>query len=198
MNRRRVLTLLAAVALIAPLPLSAARVGEPAPDFSVVDSQGVTRRLADFKGKFVVLEWHRDECPYTQKHYKSGNMQRLQKEWTGKGVVWLTVISDDTAPAQARAMMTGWKSAQTATLLDTTQAMGRAYEAKVSPHMFVIDKAGILIYNGAIDDKPTTDLADVPGAHNYVSAVLNEAFARKPVTMPTSRPYGCSITYTAK
>jgi hypothetical protein len=136
-----------------------------------------------------------------RKHYGSGNMQRLQKEWTGKGVVWLTVISS--APGeqgyvtadQANAYFKEKNAAQTTVLLDAKGTIGHLYDARTTPHMFVIDPKGALIYNGAIDDKPTTDLADVPGATNYVSAALEEAMAGKPVTRQTSRPYGCSVKY---
>jgi peroxiredoxin len=179
----------------------AARVGEPAPDFSGTDSHGKAVRLADLKGKFVVLEWHNDGCPYVGKHYGSGNMQRLQREWTGKGVVWLTVISSAEGQQgyvtadQANAYFKDKNAAQTAVLLDPRGTIGRMYDARTTPHMFVIDPKGTLIYNGAIDDKPTTDRADVAGATNYVSAALTEAMSGKPVTRSTSRPYGCSVKY---
>lgn len=189
------------LALMLSLTAHAARVGEPAPDFEVQDSKGKIHTLKDYGGKFVVLEWHNQGCPYVKKHYDSGNMQKLQKEWTARGVVWLTVISSApglqgyVTPAQADAYVQEKDAAPTAVLLDPTGVMGRAYDAKVSPHMFVIDPKGTLIYNGAIDDKPTTDLADVPGAKNYVAAALTEAMAGKPVTVPTSRPYGCTVKY---
>lgn len=189
------------LALMLSLTAHAARVGEPAPDFKVQDSKGKVHTLKDYAGKFVVLEWHNQGCPYVKKHYDSGNMQKLQKEWTAKGVVWLTVISSApglqgyVTPAQADAYVQEKNAAPTAVLLDPTGVMGRAYDARVSPHMFIIDPKGTLIYNGAIDDKPTTDLADVPVAKNYVSAALTEAMAGKPVSVPTSRPYGCTVKY---
>ena len=191
-------TALATGALVAR---AAAIVGEPAPAFTATDDRGVAHTLADYRGKFVVLEWHNNGCPYVKKHYESGNMEALQKTWTAKGVVWLTVISS--APGQqgfvtadeSRAYMEAHDAGQTAVLLDPTGALGHLYEAKTSPHMFVIDPKGILIYNGAIDDKPTTDLADVKTATNYVSQALTEAMAGQPVAMPTSRPYGCSVKY---
>jgi hypothetical protein len=158
-------------------------------------------KLSSEHGKFVVLEWHNNGCPYTRKHYESGNMQRLQKEWTSKGVVWFTVISS--APGQQ-----GYVTAQqeneylkqmnaspTAALLDPQGEVGRLYSAKTTPHMFIINPAGVLIYDGAIDDKATTEQADIAGAKNYVSQALEEAAAGKPVGMPTSRPYGCSVKY---
>lgn len=179
----------------------AARVGERAPDFTATDSNGQTHKLSEYAGKYVVLEWHNHGCPYTQKQYNSGNMQRLQRQWTSRGVIWLTVISSApglqgymTAPEE-NAFLKQSNAAPTAVLLDPTGAVGRLYDAKTTPHMFIIDPHGMLIYNGAIDDKPTTDLADVNGARNYVSQALNEAMAGKPVSEPTTRPYGCSVKY---
>jgi peroxiredoxin len=179
----------------------AARVGEPAPAFRGTDTRGQVHALSDFKGKFVVLEWHNQGCPYVKKHYSSGNMQRLQKEWTGKGVVWLTVISS--APGaqghvtaeQADAYVRERQAAPTAVILDASGEIGRAYDAKTTPHMIVIDPAGRLIYDGAIDDKPTTDVADVASAQNYVSAALAAAMAGKPVATAATKPYGCSVKY---
>lgn len=165
-------TMVAAVAVAATIGLAAAaRVGEPAPDFSNVDTNGKTQSLSALKGKWVVLEWHNPGCEFTQKHYNSGNMPRLQKEWTAKG------------------------GTQTAVLLDADAATARTYEAKTSPQMFVIDPKGVVVYNGAIDDKPTPDVEDVAGAKNYVGAALTEAMAGRPVTTPTSRPYGCAVSY---
>jgi peroxiredoxin len=191
----------AALATGALTAYAAAIVGEPAPAFTATDDRGATHSLADYQGKFVVLEWHNNGCPYVKKHYNGGHMQALQKEWTAKGVVWLTVISS--APgkqgyvtaAESQAYMTEKGGAQTAVLLDPTGAVGHLYDAKTSPHMFVIDPRGVLVYNGAIDDKPTPDPADLAGATNYVSQALTEAMAGKPVATPTSRPYGCSVKY---
>jgi AhpC/TSA family len=179
----------------------AARIGEPAPAFTATDSNGKSHSLAEYRGKFVVLEWTNRGCPYTQKHYNSGNMQRLQKEWTGRGVIWLTVLSS--APGK-QGYLTGSdenayvkqvNASPTAVLLDPTGALGHLYDAKTSPHMFIINPDGTLIYDGAIDDRPTTDTADVNGAKNYVSQALSEAMAGKPVSVATSRPYGCSVKY---
>jgi len=179
----------------------AARVGEAAPEFTATDTNGQVHKLSDYHGKFVVLEWSNRGCPYTQKHYNSGNMQRLQREWTGRGVIWLTVISS--APgkqgyvtaSEENAYLKQVNAAPTAVLLDPTGALGHLYDAKTTPHIFIINPQGTLIYNGAIDDRPTTDLADVNGAKNYVSAALDEAMSGKPVSVPTSRPYGCSVKY---
>jgi peroxiredoxin len=189
------------VTLMIALTARAARVGERAPEFTGTDTNGQTHKLSDYQGKFVVLEWTNRGCPYTQKQYNSGNMQRLQREWTAKGVVWLTVVSS--APgkqgyvtaADENEYLKQVNAAPTAVLLDPTGALGHLYDAKTTPHMFIINPQGTLIYNGAIDDKPTTDLADVPGAKNYVSMALDEAMAGKPVTVATSRPYGCSVKY---
>jgi len=179
----------------------APRVGAPAPAFTATDSRGQNEALDQFRGKYVVLEWHNQGCPYTRKHYVSGNMQALQKEWTAKGVVWFTVISS--APGQQgymtaeqeNAYVAKVHAAPTAVLLDTQGKVGRLYDAKTTPQMVVIDPAGKLIYDGAIDDRPTPDPDDVRGAHNYVSDALTEAMAGKPVATPYTRPYGCSVKY---
>ena len=179
----------------------AAKIGETAPDFTGTDSHEQTHRLSDYKGKFVVLEWHNNGCPYTRKHYESGNMQRLQKEWTARGVVWFTVISS--APGkqgyvtaeEENAYLDKMKAAPTAALLDPSGQIGRLYSAKTTPHMFIINPAGALIYDGAIDDRPTTEEADIAGARNYVSLALTEALAGKEVSNPVTRPYGCSVKY---
>jgi hypothetical protein len=179
----------------------AARVGEHAPDFTATDSNGKTHKLSEYAGKFVVLEWTNRGCPYTLKHYDSGNMQRLQKDWTARGVVWLTVISS--APGkqgyvtatEENAYLKQVNGSPTAVLLDPTGALGHLYDAKTTPHMFIINPQGTLIYNGAIDDHATTDAADIANSKNYVSLALGEALGGKPVSEPTSRPYGCSVKY---
>ena len=189
-----VLTLFALSAL-------AVKAGDPAPDFTGTDSHGQTRKLSDYRGKFVVLEWHNNGCPFTRKHYESGNMQRLQKEWTSKGVVWFTVISS--APGtqgyvtadQENEYMQKMHAAPTAALLDPKGEIGHLYGAKTTPDMFIINPEGQLIYAGAIDDKPTSDPADISGAKNYVSEALQEAMGGQPVAVATTRPYGCSVKY---
>jgi peroxiredoxin len=197
-----VLVAIAVLAAAGAGPAAAvAVVGQPAPSFTAADSHGKARSLADFQGKVVVLEWWNFECPFVGKHYGSGNMQRLQKEWTGKGVVWLTVSSS--APgkqghvdgAKADALMKEKGGASTAVLLDHDGKVGRAYGAKTTPHMFVIDAKGRLVYAGGIDDRPSTDQADIASAKGYVGAALSEVLAGKPVTTPTSQPYGCSVKY---
>jgi AhpC/TSA family len=201
-QRKILLTALVALGLCSVLPaLWAAKIGEAAPDFTATASNGKTFHLADYRGKYVVLEWHNNGCPYVGKHYKSGNMQRLQKEWTGKGVIWFTILSS--APGkqgyvtanEENDYLTKMQAAPTAALLDPTGEIGHLYEAKTSPQMVVINPEGTLIYSGAIDDKPTTDLQDVPTATNYVSLALQESMAGKPVQMTTTRPYGCSVKY---
>lgn len=200
----RSLSRLACAALLC-LPLfaiaQAAKVGDPAPAFTATDSNGRTQSLDQLRGKFVVLEWHNQGCPYTRKHYVSGNMQALQKQWTAKGVVWFTVISS--APgaqgyvtaAQENAYVAQMHAAPTAVLMDPEGKLGRLYGAKTTPQMFVIDPAGKLIYSGAIDNRPTPDVEDIQGADNYVSDALTAAMAGKPVANPFTHPYGCSVKY---
>lgn len=188
-------------AMLVPMHAQAVKVGSAAPDFKATDTYGKAHRLSDYKGKFVVLEWHNRECPYTQKHYRSQNMQALQREWTEKGVVWFTVISS--APGQQgyvtadeeNAYVKQVKASPTAVLLDPTGELGHLYSAKTTPHMFVINPQGLLIYDGAVDNKPTTDLEDIPRAKNYVSAAIEEALKGEQVAVATTRPYGCSVKY---
>jgi peroxiredoxin len=178
-----------------------AKVGTQAPAFTATDSNGKTEALDQFRGKYVVLEWHNQGCPYTLKHYVSGNMQALQKEWTGKGVVWFTVISSApgeqgyVTPAEENAYVLRMHASPTAVLMDPTGRLGHSYNAKTTPDMYVIDPQGKLIYAGAIDDRPTPDTEDIQGAKNYVSAALTEAMAGKPVATPYTRSYGCSVKY---
>jgi len=178
-----------------------AAVNQPAPAFSAQDASGKTLNLADFKGKYVVLEWVNPGCPFVQKHYDSGNMPTLQKQATGKGVVWLAVSStakdagDYMAPAELNGWMKTKAAAPTAVLMDTDGKIGRAYGARTTPHMYVVDPAGKLIYAGAIDSKPSTNPADIKTATNYVSQALGEALAGKAVTQAATKSYGCSIKY---
>jgi peroxiredoxin len=193
--------LVALLLCAAPALSSAAKVGEAAPDFTGTASNGKTVRLSDYRGKFVVLEWHNNGCPFVRKQYNSGNMQRLQKEWTSQGVAWFTILSS--APgkqgyataSEENEFLAKEQAAPSAALLDPSGAIGHLYDAKTSPHMFVINQQGVIIYDGAIDDKPTTDVADVPGAKNYVSLALQEARAGKPVETAATRPYGCGVKY---
>jgi hypothetical protein len=201
MLKRRLSTLAAAIALAAATTGNAAAPGSAAPGFSITDATGKTVQLADYKGKFVVLEWTNPECPFVRKHYSSGNMQTLQKEWGAKDVVWLAVNSTNTGSGEYKTgeQMTQWMRAQDAapraTLIDGTSAAGRAYGAKTTPHMFVIDPSGKVVYAGAIDDKRSANPADAKTAHNYVRAALTEATAGKPVSVASTTPYGCSVKY---
>ncbi len=195
------LMLVALVMLATPLLISAARIGQAAPDFTATASNGKTFRLSDYHGKFVVLEWHNNGCPYVRKHYNSGNMQRLQKQWTARGVIWFTMISSapgkqgHVTASEENDYLAKMQAVPTAALLDPTGQIGHLYDAKTSPHMVVISPQGVVTYDGAIDDRPTTDLSDVPGATNYVHLALEEAMTGKPVQKPTTRPYGCSVKY---
>jgi peroxiredoxin len=194
-----------AVLAAALMPISAVaqdvRVGSPAPNFTATDSNGHNHSLSEYHGKYVVLEWHNQGCPYTRKHYVSGNMQNLQKEWTAKGVAWFTVISS--APGQQGYVTSSEENeylqkmhaAPTAVLMDADGKVGRLYNAKTTPQMIVIDPSGKLIYDGAIDNKPTPDVDDIRGADNYVTDALTEAMAGKAVATAYTRPYGCSVKY---
>lgn len=192
---------IAAGLLIAATALAGPTVGQPAPAFTAVDSHGKTVSLADFKGRPVVLEWSNDGCPFVQKHYKSGNMQALQKAYTARNVAWLTVLSSapgkqghvDGAGADRLSSERG--AAPTAVLLDTSGALGKRYDAKTTPHLFVIDGNGVLAYAGAIDSIPSADAEDVAKATPYLQQALDAVLAGKPVAQPATPPYGCSIKY---
>ena len=194
------LMLAGCVALAFTLP-AAASPGLAAPDFAVADTNGKPVKLSDYRGKFVVLEWTNPECPFVRKHYDSRNMQRLQKEWGAKDVVWLTINSTNASHSEYKTPeeMAKWMRAQDAapraTLIDGTSATARAYAAKNTPHMFVVDPMGKIIYDGAIDDKRSTNPADVKIANNYVRAALTEATAGKPVSIASTTPYGCTMKY---
>ena len=176
-------------------------VGQPAPGFTLTDVDGKQVSLADFRGKTVVLEWHNPGCPFVQKHYGSGNMQKTQDAATKDGVVWLSINSG--APGkqghmdgeEARAVLDENNANPTAYLLDPSGDVGRTYDAKTTPHMYIIDAAGALVYAGGIDDKPTANPKDIAGARNHVLAALEEMKAGKPVSVATSRPYGCAVKY---
>jgi peroxiredoxin len=190
-----------ALLVAAGTAFAAPQIGQPAPEFTLTDSNGQSHNLSDFKGKFVVLEWLNHGCPFVQKHYDGGNMQGLQKEYTGKDVVWLSIASSapgkqgHMSPEETNKTKEEKGSAATAVLLDEDGAVGRLYDAKVTPHMFVVDPEGALIYMGAIDDVKSTDAADIAGAKNYVKQALDEAMASKPVSEPTTAAYGCGIKY---
>jgi peroxiredoxin len=192
-----VLCTLACAALIEAAP----KIGQPAPDFTAADSQGVKHSLADYRGKIVILEWTNHQCPFVSKHYNTGNMQALQQYATNAGVRWLSVISS--APGtqgyvsgpEANALTAKRQASPTAVLLDPQGMVGRLYDARTTPHMYIIDATGTLVYMGGIDDKPSTQYADVKTATNYVRVALDEVRSAKPVTTPVTRPYGCSVKY---
>ncbi len=191
-----------AVGSLTPLGAAAqAVIGQPAPAFSAVDANGKAVSLADFKGKHVVLEWVNPGCPYVQKHYNSGNMPATQKAAIDKGVTWLAVSStakdagDYRPPKDLVGWIQGKGGAPSATLMDDSGKIGRAYGARTTPHMYLIDPQGKLLYAGAIDSKATSNPADIATATNYVNQAVGEALAGKPVSQPTTRAYGCSIKY---
>jgi peroxiredoxin len=201
MKTKLLLSLFACLASTALFAADSPPVGGTAPDISVTDSKGRTQTLSQYKGKYVVLEWFNPECPFVKKHYGSGNMQKLQEEFTGKGVVWLTIDSSapgtqgNLTPEQANAKIAEWKAHSTALLLDADGKAGQTYGAKNTPHMFVINPDGRIIYEGAIDSKATPNPADIASSTNYVKVALDESLAGKTVTTPSSRPYGCSVKY---
>jgi peroxiredoxin len=201
---RRVVLAAGALAALAPrLALANPVIGQPAPPFEAMDADGHRRSLSDFAGKIVVLEWTSSDCPYCGKHYGSGNMQALQKKAVKEGVVWLTVSSSAPGregyftPQLARAWRAKVHSNATAILLDGDGKIGRAYGARATPHMFVIDRAGRMAYMGGIDDRPYQDPASLKGAKNYVALALADLKAGRPVAIPVSAPYGCSVRYGA-
>jgi peroxiredoxin len=181
--------------------LAAATVGQPAPAFKGTDVAGKPVSLADFKGKYVVLEWNNPNCPFVLKHYDSNNMQALQKRFGAENVAWVAVNStsemhsDYMAPDRLAAWFKQKNAAPTAVIMDNQGEIGRAFGAKVTPHMFVIDPKGTVIYAGAIDDKRTANPADAKAANNYVVAALADARGGKPVAIASSAAYGCSIKY---
>jgi len=175
--------------------------GETAPDFSLTDSKGATRKLSDFRGKLVVLEWLNHECPFVKKHYEGGNMQNLQKKYTGKGIIWLSIISSApgkqghrTGP-QADADTKDKNAVPTAVLLDHAGEVGKQYGAKTTPEIFIIDREGRVIYAGAMDNMKSTDPKDIAKAESYVRLALEAALAGQPVSTPQTEPYGCSVKY---
>ena len=194
------LTLAAVLAVAANAALAVSN-GAPAPAFTISDTAGKPVKLADYRGRYVVLEWTNPECPFVRAHYSSGSMQALQKEWGGRQVVWLSINSTNRShgefktPGQMREWMTAQGAAPAATLIDETSGTARAYDARTTPHMFVVDPAGNLIYQGAIDDKRSANPADAKTANNYVRAALTEALAGKPVSVANTPPYGCSLKY---
>lgn len=209
LTRRDALLLAGGAALVASVSpigligtaLAAPKPGLAAPAFSATDSNGKTHNLADYKGKTVILEWTNHLCPYVAKHYGTDNMQALQREATKDGIVWLSVISSapDTQgyvkAEEANKLTAERKAAPTAVLLDPMGKVGRTYDARVTPHMYIIDASGKLVYMGGIDDKATTNWDDVKTAQNYVRAALDDMAKGKPVSNAVTRAYGCTVKY---
>jgi peroxiredoxin len=198
---KQMLVAFTAFALVSVPAAAAPAVGAAAPNFKLADVNGKPVTLSDYRGKTVVLEWHNPGCPFVKKHYDSGSMQKTQAAAAKDGVVWLTINSG--APgkqghmtgAEAKALVAKAGAKPAAYLLDPRGVVGKVYDAKTTPHMYVVNKAGTLVYAGGIDDKPTANPADIAGARNHVLAALAELKAGKPVSVATSRPYGCSVKY---
>lgn len=188
-------------ALLLSSSAMAVETGTMAPDFEAKDHTGTSHKLSDFKGKHVVLEWYNDECPYVEKHYDAGNMQKLQKEFTAKGVVWLSVNSSakgkqgNLSEESAKKLIEKRKSAQTAILFDHDGNIGKAYEAKTTPHMYIINPEGKLVYQGAIDDQASANPKTLENAKPLFANALNASIAGKPIENATNKPYGCSVKY---
>jgi len=198
---KRFLLLLVGFLFINANTVLAVNPGQPAPDFTLTDVSGKAVKLSELKGKYVVLEWVNPDCPYVQKHYNSANMPNLQKEYGGRQVTWLTINSTREGHSEFKSpqQMGGWMkekgAAPAATLLDRDSKVGKAYGAVTTPHMYVIDPKGTLVYVGAIDDKRSTNPADVKTAKNYVRLALEESLAGKPVSTASTSPYGCTVKY---
>src|SRR5881397_2086875 len=201
MKTKSTIPILTSFAATAVLAVDVPPFGSNAPDFSLTDAKGATHSLSQYKGKYVVLEWFNPECPFVKKHYGSDNMQKLQAEYTGKGVVWLTIDSNapgtegSITPEQAQKIADSWKTHQTALLLDPEGKAGRAFGAKNTPNMVVINPEGKIAYEGAIDSKASPNPADIPSSTNYVKVAMDESLAGKAVTTPQTKPYGCSVKY---
>jgi len=198
LTRIAITTLLLALTTCADAAL---KIGDPAPEFTGIDTGGNKVTLSDFRGKPVILEWSNHDCPYVRKHYNSGNMQKQQQAATGRGAVWLSIISSapgkqgNVTPARADALTAERKAAPSAVILDESGDIGRLYGAKTTPHMFIIDAEGKLAYMGGIDSIPSTNPADIEKATQYVPAALDQVMKGEPVTASVTRPYGCSVKY---
>ncbi len=189
------------IMLLISSPVWANKAGVMAPDFTLVDTHGNSHTLSDFRGKTVVLEWTNHECPYVKKHYESGNMQQLQTDATADGVVWLTILSSapgkqgHTSADEANALIKKHGAKATARLLDYDGTVGRLYDAKTTPEMFIIDAEGMIQYDGAIDDKPSFNPKSLEGATNYVTATLTAMADGSEIAVTSTPPYGCSVKY---
>lgn len=195
------LLLFTGMSLLSPGAYAAVNIGQPAPGFTGTDSNGVQHTLQQYQGRTVVLEWTNHDCPYVRKHYQSNNMQNLQKQASADGVVWLTIISSapgkqgHVSARQANELSTSRGAAPAAVILDPSGDIGRAYGAKTTPHMYIIDKAGTLVYMGGIDNIPSADMDDIQSATNYVRAALGQLSGGQPIRDSVTRPYGCSVKY---
>jgi peroxiredoxin len=197
----RLLSTFVVAALSSAMAVANVQVGQAVPDFTLTDVNGKAVKLSDFKGKHVVLEWTNPSCPFVVKHYGSKNMPTLQNDYTGKGVVWLAINSTSKShpeylegPALNK-RMGEWNHKPSSLLMDADGKVGKAYGAKTTPHMYIVDPKGSLIYAGGIDDKRSANPADIPSSKNFVKAALDEALAGKPVSVASSQPYGCSVKY---
>jgi hypothetical protein len=201
LRRTLIASSLLLAASLATVAHAAPAVGQAAPDFTLTDTSGKAVKLSDYRGKFVVLEWTNPGCPYVRKHYDSGNMPATQRDATGKGVVWLSINSTekDAFDYMAPAKLAGWvkdrKATPTAMLMDEEGTAGQAYGARTTPHMYIVNPQGQLVYAGGIDSIPSSSQSDIPKAVNYIRQGLNEALTGKPISVASSRPYGCSIKY---
>ncbi len=190
-----------AIATLASIASAQVTSGQPAPNFTLTDSNGTAHALSSFKGKFVVLEWLNHSCPFVIKHYDSGNMQALQKEFTAKNVIWLSINSSaegkqgHTKGKEANELTTKKGAAPSAVLLDADGKVGKLYGAQTTPHMYIINPEGVLIYQGAIDSTPSADPADIADSKNYVREALNAALSGQPITESSTKSYGCSVKY---
>lgn len=197
----RFLLALLLITLAMPALAATAVIGQTAPGFTGKASHGPDVKLSDYAGKVVVMEWTNDQCPYVKKHYTSGNMQKLQEEALKDGVVWLRIISSapgmqgNVSGQDADRILKAANGSATATILDESGAIGRLYNAKTTPHMYVIDKSGTLVYAGGIDDKATSDAADIATSTNYVKMVLNDIKNGRAISVSESKPYGCAVKY---
>ena len=198
LSQTMLLSLLAAISLTTH---AAVNVGQPAPDFTGLDSNGKQHSLSQYKGKTVILEWTNHDCPYVKKHYNSGNMQALQKDATANGIVWLSIISSSpgkqghVSGKQANELSASRNASPTAVILDESSEIGLLYGAKTTPHMYIVDKSGQLVYMGGIDDTPSKDEDDISKSKNYVRAALDEMAASQAIKKSITRPYGCSVKY---
>ena len=202
MTRYLLLAAVVGVALSATAQAKVAEVGQPAPDFSLTDVDGNTHSLSEYRGKIVVLEWVNPECPFVQKHYnKTGNIPRLQKTYTGEGVIWLSINSaaagkqGDFEPAQVKAWMQQVSAAPTDYFRDPSGLVGHLYGARNTPHLFIINRDGTLVYAGGIDSIASAEPEDIAQATNYVDAAMADLTAGRPVAQANTRPYGCSVKY---